>query len=398
MKHTDDIIESSKLASLMKEKNPKVINATLGVLNDDKGNLLTYKCVSDSINSITNGAYFGYSSVDGGKDYNNLTLNFIFGRHIGLFSKTFGLYALPTPGSTLAIFLSLSMFKKNVKDLILPSHYWAVYDNMIAFFKTKVHKFNYLSNGAFDFNSFSSVVNDLASKKRTICILLNDPANNPTGYSLSKEEWDLVIKLLNSFPNNRFFIILDIAYLDFKEGNYQKNRDFFLPFLNLEKNSLVALCYSGSKTFASYGLRVGSLILFSKNIKATMKYQAESLVFARSIWSTVPSAGLKMFLDLISNSKKIDLYKEELLHARNILSERAKIFIDEAKHCGLEILPYKSGFFVTVVSNTPRKLKDELIKKNIYGVALSNGVRIALSGIPLYEVYDLAQKIKDVIG
>jgi aspartate/tyrosine/aromatic aminotransferase len=398
IKQIDDIIESSKLAAIAKEKNPKVINGVIGMLNDNDGKLFVYNSVKDCIRATSDSDYFSYSAVDGGNNYKNQTINFLFGRHQDLIKANFEISSIPTPGSTLAIFLSMSLFKKSVKRIIMPNYYWNAYDNMIDFFKFKKCKYNYLTETGFDFESFKNVITQTLETQKNIFVLFNDPANNPTGYSLSSSEWENVINLLNTFVNNKIYLILDVAYLDFKEGKYEDNRNFFLPFINMGKNTIICLCYSGSKTFASYGLRVGSLTLFSKNYKAIFKLSKECLAFARSVWSTVPSTGLNMYLQLTQSEENIHKYVSELKYARTILSERANLFLTEAKYYNLETLPYKAGFFITIKSNTPKRDHSKLIKKGIYTVLINQGIRLAISGLTIYEISGLAKRIKNAIS
>ncbi|MDR2867138.1 MAG: aminotransferase class I/II-fold pyridoxal phosphate-dependent enzyme [Acholeplasmatales bacterium] len=397
IKQIDDIIESSKLASIAKEKNPKIINGVIGVLMNNDGKLLVYDCVKNFMGHLNDSDYYGYSLVDGGPTFFERTTNFLFGKHKDLLAANFEITAIPTPGSTLAIFLALSLFNRNAKNIVMPNYYWNAYDNMITFFKLKKNKFNYLTDSGFDLESFKTTIRQVASKEKSFYVLLNDPANNPTGYSLSGEEWNSVIAFLNTFIDNKIYLILDIAYLDFKEGNYDDNRNFFLPFLNLAKNIMVCVCYSGSKTFASYGLRIGSLTIFSKNYKGIYKLSKESIAYARSVWSTVPSAGLQMYLNLTASSANIESYTRELLGARCLLEERANLFLKEAKECGLAILPYKAGFFITIKTLSPKKVQTLLIKKGIYTVALNYGIRLAISGISITEIMGLARKIKEVV-
>jgi len=395
---TDDIIESSKLASIAKEKNPKVINATIGVLHDENGNIVTYKSVSSIVNSIPAKDYYGYSSVDGGKDFHNNCLKFIFSSHSSEFSNLFEIATLPTPGSTLAIYLTFSLFSKKCKNVILPSYYWSNYDNMISLFKIKKHHFNYLTKSGFDFDSFSKLLNEVLATNDSVMILLNDPANNPTGYSLTVSEWNNIINLLNSYQDKNIILINDIAYLDFKEGEIDQKRDYFIPFKNLDKNITLALCCSGSKSFAAYGLRIGALILLSKKYKNIYKLSKLMLTSARSIWSTIPSAGLYVFNTLSNNSIYYDMYLDELKYSKAILERRANLFLYEAESVGLRCLPYKSGFFITIKTLTPNNNQKELMKNNIYCVAVENGLRVAICSININEIRGLAIKIKEIIN
>ena len=82
----------------------------------------------------------------------------------------------------------------------------------------------------------------------------------------------------------------------------------------------------------------------------------------------------------------------------DLLNERANIFLAEAKEVNLELLPYKSGFFVTVpVGKTVDKVIEDLENKNIFVIKFDTGIRIGLCSVPKKKIKGLAKKIKESI-
>jgi aromatic-amino-acid transaminase len=51
------------------------------------------------------------------------------------------------------------------------------------------------------------------------------------------------------------------------------------------------------------------------------------------------------------------------------------------KEAGLEILPYRDGFFVSIPCKDAKKASDELIKENLFVVALKKGLRFAVCAV-----------------
>ena len=49
---------------------------------------------------------------------------------------------------------------------------------------------------------------------------------------------------------------------------------------------------------------------------------------------------------------------------------RANSFVEGAKECGLDILPYRDGFFISIPCDDPMKACEELAKENLYLVPL----------------------------
>ena len=77
-----------------------------------------------------------------------------------------------------------------------------------------------------------------------------------------------------------------------------------------------------------------------------------------------------------------------------MIQERGDIFTDEAKKCGLKMLPYISGFFLSIPAKDPEAVCDRLHEDNIFCVPLAAGVRVAVCGVPKHKVYGMAAKIK----
>ena len=82
----------------------------------------------------------------------------------------------------------------------------------------------------------------------------------------------------------------------------------------------------------------------------------------------------------------------------DLLNERTGIFLKEAKECDLKILPYKSGFFVTIpVGENVDKVMADLESKNIFVIKFDTGIRIGLCSVPKKKIVGLAKKIKESI-
>jgi aromatic-amino-acid transaminase len=57
--------------------------------------------------------------------------------------------------------------------------------------------------GGFNKEAFDAKVNGLLAKQDSLVILLNTPAHNPTGYSLTLSDWDKVIEILSSAGSDK---------------------------------------------------------------------------------------------------------------------------------------------------------------------------------------------------
>lgn len=72
-------------------------------------------------------------------------------------------------------------------------------------------------------------------KQNRLVIVINDPCHNPTGYSLSKDEWKEVISFLNECSKTHAVVLLnDIAYIDFS-SRQEMAKEYFAQFDQIEK-------------------------------------------------------------------------------------------------------------------------------------------------------------------
>ena len=125
-----------------------------------------------------------------------------------------------------------------------------VYKRQFEFF-TPERKFNT--------KSFSEKVNSLLSVQESLVIIINTPAHNPTGYSLTLEDWDSVIEVLTEAAacGKAIALVIDAAYIDFA-GDEEEYRRFLPKLEKLPENVISIMAYSLSKTYTLYGTRCGA--------------------------------------------------------------------------------------------------------------------------------------------
>ena len=77
-----------------------------------------------------------------------------------------------------------------------------------------------------------------------------------------------------------------------------------------------------------------------------------------------------------------------------MIRERGVIFMEEAKACALNALPYKAGFFLSIPAADPVAVCDRLHDDFIFPVPLKKGVRVAVCAVPAKKMRGMAGKIK----
>ena len=84
-----------------------------------------------------------------------------------------------------------------------------------------------------------------------------------------------------------------------------------------------------------------------------------------------------------------------------MIQERGDIFTKEARECGLKMVPYISGFFLSIPAKDSAAVCEKLHEDNIFCVPLAAGVRVAICGVPKKKIPGMAAKIKaamDALG
>ncbi|MCF0261080.1 MAG: aminotransferase class I/II-fold pyridoxal phosphate-dependent enzyme, partial [Erysipelotrichaceae bacterium] len=83
----------------------------------------------------------------------------------------------------------------------------------------------------------------------------------------------------------------------------------------------------------------------------------------------------------------------------DLLEERSRIFVKEAKEAGLSHYPYKEGFFITLDmdNETADKFHAALMDEHIYTVKVNKGIRVAVCAVPVTQIQGLAGKMKAIL-
>ena len=377
-----------------KQNGDLVVDATLGSLYDEDGNFAALHSVFDhydQINHRTKGAYA--SSFLGNPGFRKTVFRWAVDDSLRDLPHT----VIATPGGSGAVSVSFSTFVNPGETILLPAIGWSSYNLMASQFGIKARHYNMFKDDHFDLASLKEDIADVMKQQNRVVLVLNDPCHNPTGYSLSAEEWEALTDILNeASAQGPIVLIDDIAYIDFSRDP-SHSKDFMKAFTKLSDQVLISLAFSCSKSMTSYGLRCGAAILLSKNAKALEEAEIVFEKYARAIWSNIPNAAMENFTWVINENR--DAYLAEKQFYIDLLRQRSDVFLQEAKECGLPLYPYKEGFFITVKadSDKAKKIQQALMEEHVYTVVVDGGIRIAICSLPVRKASSLAPRLKRVI-
>jgi len=394
----DDILKISAMAHKAKSMNKDVVNATVGSLYTDKSKLYQFQLINYVLATIPNDEMFAYAQTDGGADFKQSVLKWVFRDRLTTMKEAMNIRVVATPGGSGAISNTLFNYVNPGESVLLTDIFWGPYKFMIEDFGGKIITHRMFEGQSFDMNAFKEKARTIVKSEGKLVTILNDPCHNPTGYSMTEDEWRELIAFMNdlSDQNVPVVVIYDIAYLDFSNHGTEGSRNILSLICTTKENVLNVLTFSGSKTFSIYGLRLGAAIGLSKNEKLVEDFERVSLYSTRGRWSCPPKIGISILNKLMSTEETEHVFLEELAEARRLIERRSSVFVAEANEVNLVMHPYKAGFFMSIPSDDPEKLVEALRKEDIYVVPMDKGIRMAVSSIPTDQMAGLAKRIKKI--
>lgn len=379
-----------------KAKNPSIIDSTIGMLFDEEGNFFTFKTVEEVSKNLSGREKYSYGSSSGDPKYHEALYKWIFREHLDEVKSKCELRCVATPGGSGAICNTFANYLNEGDKVLLPELMWTNYIQVAREEHLGYETYNLFNqNGEFDLEDFEHKCHNLKKSQGRIIAVINDPCQNPTGYSMSYTEWIGVVDILNDISHDGTPVVLlyDMAYIDYDKRGFDASRSNIRLFENLNESVLVVLAFSGSKTMGLYGLRIGAQIAMTKTKEAADDFQTANDYSARGKWSGTSTLGQSIITKVLEEHSQD--FASELEYARKLLITRANAFLEEAKKVGLKHYPYDCGFFVTIPCENPQEKFALLKTKGLYILPLKQGIRLTLSSISEEEVRKAVRIIKE---
>ncbi|MCK5731860.1 MAG: aminotransferase class I/II-fold pyridoxal phosphate-dependent enzyme, partial [Tenericutes bacterium] len=394
-----NILQISQEAKAMKKKYKDVIDATVGMLHHENGKVFSYQVVNDLLHHLSDPETYHYAPVRGTEKFREGVFNWVFGKYADTLKEHFKCSIIPTTGGSAAISNTFYNFNDFGQKILIPNHYWSPYKNFAMEANVDLETFlMYDENFNFNIKDFKEKAAKLAKEQGRLCLLLNDPCNNPTGLSMTIDDWKQIIQTLNTIKKTGVPVILihDIAYIDYQTEVTELSRDVFSTFTELDSEILVVVIFSGSKTFSLYGFRVGAQIGLSKSQEVLDHFTRVGDYSVRGRFSSVSQPGMSIIEKIFTDKEYKQRFESELVIGRKLLQDRAKLFIQAAEENNLQTLPYFGGFFVSILTKNKNIFRD-LVNDRVFLIPMQGLIRVALSSLNVDDISELVRKIKKYI-
>lgn len=370
------------------------LNGTIGSLCDENGDLVALDSYFDHYSQLSHRQYAAYAAgFAGNPDYLDhlrswFTQDKVDPDHCRM---------IATMGGSGAISISMQSFLDRGQTIIIPRLSWESYETMSLTYGYTIDWYDNFKDDHFNIDDVLQKVEASLHRQGRALLIINDPAHNPSGYSMDIQEWTTLINGLNQLASlGNILLLNDVAYIDYC-FDQNHNHDQMCLFNDLHPNLMVALCVSLSKTATSYGLRLGGVIAIGNQSDYLDEMVLTMKKACRTYWSNPNNSAMINFVWMMDHNQNGFIHEKQ--QYIDLLKTRSQQFIDQCDAVGLDHYPYRDGFFVTLRFNDNDqrdRLFDACVQQRIYICKVDKGLRVAICSIPTSQLDGLAKRIMEL--
>ncbi len=371
---------NSRAKKMIEEKGAdKVINATIGSLLDDDGDLVVLSSVDSVFKHLSPKDYADYAPIGGIAPFKEAVQKAAFGIH----QPEGFIEAVATPGGTGSLRNVISNYSDGGDKVLTSDWHWAPYNTIAGEIGRSIDTFEFFTpQRNFNAETFKAKVMELLAVQESLVIILNTPAHNPTGYSLTLEDWDKVVAVLTEAAEcgKAIALVVDAAYIDFA-GDEEEYRRFLPKLGELPENVISIMAYSLSKTYTLYGTRCGAMICVAKTKEIADEFKRVCEYSSRGSWSNSAKVAQVILSRIYGDPGLLEEVNKERAHYREMLLARGRAFEDAAAEAGLAWVPFDAGFFISIPCDEPDRISAKLEEQGLFIVPLAKGLRVSIASI-----------------
>ncbi len=397
----DPIFSLHQEATRRKERGEKIIDATIGVLLGDDGALSVLPTAAQAVREVPTAEWATYAPIAGTLEFRRAVMDDLLAQAPALRSSA---VAVATPGGSGALRHAIAHFLEPGQAALTANWFWAPYFTLCDESDRKLETFEMFASargdaqtigGALDVGALdAAIARQLAAQGRAL-VFLNDPAHNPTGYSMTDDEWRAVVDCIASRAATApVTLVVDCAYLHYGPRD---PRSFAARLEPLAGTASVLFAWSASKSFTHYGLRVGALVACIADPAERAMVESALSYSCRGTWSNCNRGGLAAITRLLVEPALARQCAAERDALRSALTARVETWNRLARPRGLRYPRYDGGFFVTVFDDRAREKAEAMREHGIYVVPQVHGeggaMRIALCAIGARDVEPLVEAL-----
>jgi aromatic-amino-acid transaminase len=383
----DPIFSLHREATQRKNGGEPIIDATIGVLLDDEGRLSVLPAAARAIREVPTVEWASYAPIAGTPEFLRTVVVDLFADSPELGRTA---VAVATPGGSGAVRHAIANFLEPGQALLTTSWFWGPYKTLCDEAERRLETFPMLApGGGLDVASLDASLARLLKTQGRALVVLNDPCHNPTGYSMTADEWRAVVACLKAREaDGPVTLLVDCAYWRYGPN---EPRAFLEHLRPLAGSTTLLFAWSASKSFTCYGLRAGALVACVGDANERAMVENALVYSCRGTWSNCNRGGLLAVSRLLADDELSRACEAEREGLKAVLAARVRAFNEHAPARGLRYPRYDGGFFVTVSDDHAREKAAAMRARGVYVVpqvagGTSGVLRVALCAVAERDV------------
>lgn len=372
-------------------------DATIGIAKEN-GKPMFLPSIMEHFPSLSPADALTYAPATGRPDLRAKWRDLLLAKNPSLAGKKFST-PIVTSGVTHALSLVGDLFLDKGDMVLLPDKFWENYDLLYAGrFQAQLATYPFFSDaGGFDVEALSKALATRVGSKKTV-VILNFP-NNPTGYSVTKDEADAITKVLVEAADNgcNLVVVSDDAYFGLFYNEDVLQESMFARLAGIHERILAVKVDGPTKEQFVWGFRTG-MLTFATHASASEEklYGALEKKAAGAIRSAISNCS-QPAQSVLAKVLSSDVMASEHQEKRDILEARAmkamEILSAPEFDDVWEPYPFNSGYFMCLKLKhvAAEAYRTHLLEKHGIGVIADgeSDIRVAFSAVELDQLPEL---------
>ena len=372
----------------------KRFNVTIGIAKE-RGQPMFLPSVMKQLPGLAPGEVLPYAPATGRPELRKAWREGLLAKNPSLEGQSFSV-PIVTAGVTHALSLAADLFVDKGDTILQPDKYWENYDLLFGVrFGARIETFPlFAAGGGIDVAGLRKALERRRGQPKTI-VAFNFP-NNPTGYSIRKEEADGVVDVLFGAADagTTLLVLCDDAYFGLFYDDDVLPESLFARLAGRHERILAVKADGPTKEEYVWGLRTGMLTF---GAKATSNdedlYGALEKKVAGAIRSAISNCS-NLAQSVVARAIAEPTFAEESRQKQKILEGRArkvKEVLASADFSDVwEAYPFNAGYFMCLklTKADAETYRSHLLEKHGIGVIAdgAHDIRVAFAGVEEEEV------------
>ena len=354
-----------------------IVNCTIGALTNEDGSLAVLPTVLETLRRFQTAETAGYAPISGLPAYREAVVHDLFGSG-PLAAQA---VAVTTPGGTGAVYNAVANFLEEGQKMLVSEFFWGPYREITGHGGKGLDPFPmFAADGSFNIDGMAAGLERHLDTQGRALLVLNFPCHNPTGYTLSPEEWVRVTDVVREAgARGPVTVLLDVAYFEFGEASA---RTWLDAVPGLMENATVLIGWTASKAMAQYGARLGAVVGLHQDPAELQQIENALGYTCRATWSNSNHVGQRAVAELLTDPELAGRVQAERDAMCSMLRGRIDHFNELAARASLPIPRYDAGFFVAVFTRDQDATAAAMRERGVYTVPIPGAVRVAICSTP----------------